>query len=330
MSLLAFMDGSRGNSLRVRDNVSTSMVANAVFNSQTECFSSIVGSQVISITTDPNPPDLTSACNFCKDQMADIYQKRLAITPEDQKSKIPPALVTAFQQGVFPVLETDGSDGTDYGIGPCELVCKSVVQTNISQKISATAKETCTVSNTVRNDVQQQLSEEIKSYLSDQQDIFGKLGSLFVSNQDTMAVNLASSLSTSTNTSLVNTIHSRIKNIQEYVLTASSSVFTDGVQQSAKATQVGNLNAVSNTLDQIRQSASYSITQALIYENDTIGDLAKDLGGIVDALAAFSENLVASTLVAVCLVIAVIVIFMGLRVYRDPQKKEALKNWCGV
>lgn len=325
---------SKGQTLTITDNIMTNMAINSVTNINTECFNSIDAKQSISITSLDNP-DFKSTdpdpCTFCLQKLKEIYDARVQLE-QDALGANPNYVVQAansflenqmltggsFQvndsQGLDPVPPTNTSK-TLPSLGPCTGMCSDVVASNIFQNQSFIAKQDCNVDNSVADNIQQDVSSQITAFLKNQEDVFGQLSNAFTSNTSSISNNLSTSMVQNITNNFTNTLHQEVKNNQTINITGNS-ILTFNVSQSYTATQVGVLNVTNTVVDQLRQSADYSIAQHLINKNDTIGDISKDflrvitsMGDLVDTLTTQLLIIVGALLTGVILITGVLYVF---------------------
>ena len=313
---------SKGQNLTITNNITTKFTIDATTNVTTECFSSLAGSQNVTITAEGG--NFTSAdpspCAFCLQILGDIRTARQDLETEAEQlnpSYVPQVananLETAMVTGqlVSPGSGTPGpADKKIAQLGPCTAMCTDVVVTGVSQSETFTAKQTCNVTNDLSTSVQQTLQGKIQSDLKNQQDIVGQLESEFASNTDQIATNLSQALSQNITQNFSESLSEQMFNTQVLNIKGYSILATN-LQQGFNGNQVGSLTVNNTVVDQLRQSAQYSISQSLLNKNDTVGDLSKDFLGIVRTMSDLIDDLATKVLLLIGAVLAGVVVTLG-------------------
>jgi len=189
----------------------------------------------------------------------------------------------------------------------CDLVCEKVFIQGISQTARIQAQTNCQVNNDFEQKLQQDVSANIKASLTNQQDIFGQLESAFTTTNDSVSNTLSQTITQNINDNFVQKLYTHLKARQSIKIgggndgnhSSLNSAYVSNIDQSMSASQIGNLHVVNQVSNQMKQSASYDVTQALLNKNDTTGDLTNDLLGILDNMSDLVENLVTKMLIIV-------------------------------
>ncbi len=315
---------SKGQSLTITDNIATTMVVNACITSETHCFSSVESSQGFTIQSNPAyagfvSENLPKACAYCQQQLNSIYQARIALEQQAQLAN-PSYTAQAPNSDIQTQMTTGGPPNTSGGptpvatpipqLGACTLMCSNTVAINSAQSIQVTGTTTCDVENNISNDIQQSISGQISSYLKNQQDIIGQIESAFTSNSEALGVNIASDMNQNINTDFVQDLNQNLSANQAVTITGDS-VYVANITQAFTGSMVGTLQVSNTVTDQLRQSATYSITQTLVNKNDTIGDLSGDFLQVIQAMSDLLETLTTDILIIIGAVLAAVVLVVG-------------------
>lgn len=311
---------SKGQTLTITDNITSTLTINSTTTSQTDCFQSSVGNQAIIVQETTLPSQLLGqisvACNDCIEQVQKIHAARIAVEEAAQTAnpgytvqKANPDLELQMTTGVSSGAPTPGT-ATLESLGPCNLMCSDLVVVGVAQSIALKATADCQVTNTFSTDIDQSIQGQISSQLKNQQDFIGQLESAFTSNQQSLTVNLANTMSQNI-TKFFQQSLSQTMAANQLVQVTGNSIYAAGIDQTFTGSMVGQLT-VSNTVnDQLRQSASYSIAQSLLNKNDTIGDLAGDFLQVIQTMSALIEELTSQILILIAAVLGAVILVVG-------------------
>jgi hypothetical protein len=310
--------GSKGQRLTITDNITTNMSINAVTNIQTECFSSVEGSQVIDITSNPHSGFVganPNPCTICLDALFSIQQSRTELEEEAQLKNpgytaqvANPQLQSIMITGQKPP-DPAVTQGVD-ALGPCTAMCSDIVVVGIQQNQQFAASQTCQVQDNVTTNIAQTIKGQIDATLKNQQDIIGQLEDAFTSNSDSISTNLSNTMSQNLTSNFTQTLHTQMKNAQT-VRISGSSMIINSLTQSFTGSMVGNLTVNNTVVDQLRQSAQYSIAQTLLNKNDTIGDLSQDFLQIIETMSDLVEELTSQMLIIIGAILAAVIVMVG-------------------
>lgn len=326
---LALMDwlSSKGQTLTITDNITTNMSITATTNVATECFESLSASQTINVTSGPNTNTelLSQACTNCTNYINSIITARKNLEQAAQLAN------PAYQpQQANPVLESEMITGgsapitsvSQAALGPCTAMCSDIVLLNVSQSARLSAKQDCQVTTDITTDISQSIKGQISAYLKNQQDIIGQLESAFTSNQEKIETDLASTMSQSLTNNFIQDLNQAMQAVQSFELKGNSILATD-ISQSFSGAMVGQLQVNNTVVDQLRQSANYSISQSLLNKNDTIGDLSQDFLQVIQTMSALLEELTSQILLIIgAIIIAVVLVIGTLFVFN-----QSFHNW---
>ncbi len=264
-----------GTNLSIRNNIFNDMTIKVAIESSTSCISQIQGTQNFSVVNSPESvyPSLNgndSSCYLCYSVLSGVLSERLILENTLQSLNLP-------YQTLNPALKSDYSTG-DSDLHPCTLMCKDIVVSNVSQIAAYQSNVNCQVTQTMNTDIQNSLNTDIKSHLTNQQDVFGKILGGLTKFSSSMSTNLSNVMSSAVSTKLLQDIQTQTKNVQSFTIGNDGgnthSVYVNNARQSFTIAQVGQLKVVNNIVDQLRQSAQYSIMQDLLNKNDTLGTLS--------------------------------------------------------
>lgn len=324
IALLDFL-GSHGQDLSITDTVTTGMTINATTNVTTECFEALDSSQTIEVKEGPITADqiaaLNAVCAQCQDFIKQVYdarqqleseaqQRNLSYNAQEPNPEIKSLMITGAggSQSLQP--NPKGGQVSPVTLGPCSAVCADIVLVGITQQTSLKAKQTCTVTNDLTTNIQQSINGQISAYLKNQQDIIGQLESAFTSNTESIAANLSTTMSQSITTNFTEELTQAMYATQ-LLTVRGNSILASNVSQTFTGSMVGTLNVNNTVNDQLRQSATYSITQSLLNKNDTIGDLSTDFLQVINTVSQMMEQLATQILVLLGAVIAAIMLVVG-------------------
>jgi hypothetical protein len=189
-------------------------------------------------------------------------------------------------------------------------MCFDIVSLNVSQSERLTASTSCEVQNDITNNIQQSISTQISAYLKNQQDFIRQLESAFISNTESITNNLSSTMSQSITNNFVQDLHQSMLSSQ-IVSLRGNSILAENISQSFTGKMVGKMQVNNTVMDQLRQSAQYSISQSLLNKNDTIGDLSKDFLQVIRTMSTLLEDLTTQILIIVGAVIAAVMLVVS-------------------
>lgn len=303
--------GPKGQSLTITNNITSEMLVNATTSSATDCFQTLDADQTISVNAQLPPrlqPKLDEACVYCLNALTKIRDAR-----EKLEAEVDPSVRQVANPDLNSVMITGGSTvkGTETPtLGPCQAICKDVVLFNVAQSITMTAKGNCSVTNNLRSDITQSLNAQIASKIKNQQDFFGQLSTAFSSNQQTITNSLSDTLSANITTSFVQELNQAMLASQKFTVTGNSVLATK-VQQLFTGEMAGQLLVNNTVTDQLRQSATYSISQSILNKNDTVGDFAKNFLATIETITSLMDDLATQVIVIVAAILVAIVLVMG-------------------
>lgn len=307
---------SKGQQLTITDDITTSMTISATTNVVTECFQSAEGDQLIEIKEGAGKWSqfANEPCSICTGYLRDILTARTDLEMKAAERN-PGYMAQVPNPNLVTQMITGGSDPNTpqtsaAALGPCTAMCFDIVAFNVAQSQRLTATTSCEVQDNITNNIQQSISTQIAAYLKNQQDFIGQLESAFTSNTESITNNLSSTMSQSITNNFVQDLHQSMLSSQ-IVSLRGNSILADNISQTFTGNMVGKMQVNNTVVDQLRQSAQYSISQTLLNKNDTIGDLTKDFLQVIRSMSTLLEDLTTQILIIVGAVIAAVMLVIS-------------------
>lgn len=324
VAVLDLLSGNSGQKFTETTNVMSSMTVNAVTTSSTDCFQSVSGSQVVQViqnSTDFIQQHVQTACAGCISRLNKILNARNALefqanaqnpgyTPQVANSDLVTAMTTGFQPVSGSSAPSPTVSAVVQSLGPCDLLCHDVVLMNTVQNITASAQGTCNVDTTITNNIQQSFAAQVQASLTNSQDFLGQLGSLFTSNTQSISANLANDMTQNINTNFVQDLQQALAANQSVNITGHS-IFASGLSQSFSGSMVGSLSVQNTVVDQLQQSAAYSIAQTLINNQNTTADILNTFTGVIDTIADLIQTLMSQIIMILGAILAAVIVVVG-------------------
>lgn len=316
--------GGGGTDLSISNTILSEMVMKSITKSSTNCFQSVSAEQSISVSDLSGYPDPSNTVTeVCLDPLSTIYEARVAL---EQKAA---STVSGYEvQTPNSFLENAMITGTFEDtsiIGPCDLMSRSLVITNVKQEQQFTAEANCTVETTIQNDFEQELNTQIESYLENNEDVFGQLSNIFGgAGTSSVSTDLSNLMAINIDQQFVQNLANQISNIQKFTVTDSASIYVNNASQSFKGSQYGELRVVNNVLNTLKQTASFNIQQALINKNNAIEDIGNSFLNTMQTAADAMENTATSIIIIVsCIVVCVVAVGGAMYFFNDEFKARA-------
>jgi len=340
--------GGRHQQLTISDNLTTNMTVDTVTNVTTNCFSSATAAQTFTLENSEYATKYAQLPNspyaLCLNELLKIRNARYNLEEECVKrnssytGQVPSGNIALMMDtGLVPDVSqpsnvSPSAPPSDVPtlIGACEAVVNANIIRNVSQKSVEKNTANCSVSNTITNNISQNIAGTISAQLKNQQDFIGQLEGNLSGNTDKISNNIASALSENVTTNIVQSLNLRMTADQNVTIEPSGSLFLENVNQSFRGTQVGTLNMVNTVTNQIRQSATYSISQSLQNKNDTIGDLTKDYLQTINTMADLLEDLTTNLLIITALIIFAVIMVVGALFMFNKSFRSVFKSALGV
>jgi hypothetical protein len=320
---------SKGQKLTITTNVMNSLVINSTTNVSTKCFSELTGDQVITINGGTvNTNKILEACTYClqhlktiNDYFNQLETKALQLDSNYKKQKANDFLETITTTGSNVVSNKDNKNT----LAPCDGVCNNVLVINVSQSQNLKATQECNVESDITNQTDQNIKGSINNFLENKQDIFGQLATAFTTNRESITTNLSQSLSQNITSNFVQSLNQIMQSVQSIQI-SGNSVLADGLDQSFTGTQVGTLTVTNTVVDQLKQSAGYSIAQSLINKNDTIGDLSKDFIQVIASMSELLDSVSGQFLILLAAVMIGIIFVVGFLYIFNKNFKQSFSE----
>ena len=331
-----------GQSLSVTNNILNSAMINATTSFSSECFSIQQGSQIVQINgaSDYNPQnESNSGCTQCLSLLDDIVKKRAAVeqlaaihvnyTPQTISDNIQ----TLMSGGsTYSNVGTDGKS-VDSVIGPCQLMCQSIVVNDVNQNQKFQGTTSCQITDDSVSKIQQSMEAQIQQFLKNDQDVFGQAEQGLQDTQESVTNNISTVLSQNLTTSVVQNLVSEADSRQFFAVdTSTASLYVGGSLQDFQSVQTATLTAVNQVTNQLRQSSQYSISQSLLNKNDSIEDISNSLIGVLQKLSDVIEDVTTGVLIIVAAVILMTIfvvagLYLGSSQFKSWMDRSGPSRW---
>jgi hypothetical protein len=337
---------SKGQSLTITDNITTSMYVNAVLESKTDCITRQQGSQTVTIKPGTEYPPAaklvssTSSCLACENALETIVVDRNLLETEAVKKSngvyVPQSASSSMSTAMLGGIGPSGADTQHKkgGIGACDLMCNDIVSSGLMQSQVFVSESLCQVSTVSTSDINQSINGSINAYIKNQQDIMGQLEGAFTTNTQSITNSISSSMAESVTTSFVQKLKNESFSVQTIKIGSQEgtrfdgahSIYVEGVDQKFTAKSIAKLTVNNQVNNSLRQSADYSISQTILNKNDTIGDLSKDFLGIISTMADLMETITGQMLAILGSILAILVLVIGAAYEFNPTIKNDIDN----
>lgn len=306
-SVLGGLFGNGGNHLSISTNITNSMMTKSILSSTTTCVSTIGASQTIKVDT-VSPTKLAVESKGCLACLAGIE----AIVGLQGKLN---GLIGFNQVELGNTVDTNGKGAQDknfddFMAAPCSDICRDAIINDVSQSQELTLKNDCTIEDNFETTVQNNMKSQIASSLSNQEDIFGQLESIFAGTKESVSTNIANAMSQNLTKSFVNSLSTTIANKQAFSV-SGTSIYAANITQKFTSNVVGSLKVTNSVVDQMTQSSDFSIAQSVANSNDTVGDLAKDFLNIISSVSDLLSDLTGQLLMILSAIIVCIILIVG-------------------
>lgn len=302
--------GGGGNSLTISNNISNNLTASAFLNSNTSCF--VSSSATNTLRQNESPPAnyqganlaTKGGCPSCNEALAEILKKRsdtaqsMGLFPED---------TSAF--GVPTGTTGDPKQNVSFE-NPCFAICTEMLVENVSQQQTFDVTGNCNVDNDIVNNMSANIKGSVNSQLSNQEDIFGQLGSIFAGTKDSITTNYANTMTSTVSSNFLQQLTDSTKS-QNTISLTGTSIYVNGISQNVTVKSVASLNVTNSVVDQMTQSSDFSLAQSLKNINDTTGDLATSFLNIISSVAGMLDTLVGQVLMLTGAVLLCIMMIVG-------------------
>jgi hypothetical protein len=315
--------GGGGTYLTINNRIVNDMTVRVAMESSTSCISQLEGSETFSIDSSKTSyyeltgPD--STCVLCQNVLSTVLADRQNLETTLQIMGVP------FQT-INPDFVRDYNNN-ESDLSPCALMCRDIVVQEVSQISKFSSDVSCQVSTTSNTEIQQSFKASIESHMKNQQDFFGKvLGSLYKLKSN-ITTDLANVMSAAISTRLQQNLVAEARVLQEISIGNaggnSHSVYVNNVKQSFTLQQVGTMKVVNNIVDQLKQSAQFSILQQLTNKNDTIGGLSEAFVKFFKIWSVFIKNTIGQLFV---IFIMLLIILLFYKSYQYTMTSAAMQK----
>jgi hypothetical protein len=307
------MFGGGGTDLTIKNNVTNNLVATSMISSTTNCFPSSTSSNTINVAYNA-PPGYTDAalsgggCLQCYNGLNLVLKKR---EEARQHMGLPPenSLVAFTTAMTNPDPDHQGVNSVDLS-NPCGPICTEIMIGNITQSNHVTVTENCNDTNNLSTNMSNSIKESVQSQLSNQQDIFGQLGSIFAGTRASIATNFANTMTMNVNVAFLNQLHT-ITNASNTFSVKGVSIYANNIQQSIDSTTIASMNVSNSVVDQLTQSSDFGLSQTLKNINDSTGDLANAFLNIISSIDDMLSTITGQLLLIIGAILLCILLIVG-------------------
>jgi len=302
----------KGSSLNISDNVFSSMTTNVTLRSNTDCYLTESGTQVVSVNSSGQLDG--TGCTQCQNMWSELKLLR-------QNLEFDAGSTGHYRSQSNLDADVDATDSTDTHLNACTLVCTSTVVQDVSQtETFKVDKQSCQDKLSSKTELKDNFKAQLNSLLKNQQDIFGQLESALVNTKENMVTNISNVMSESVDTEFENKLQSTLENTQT-VSTSGGSIFAKGLKQNFSAHLQSSLTVSDTVQNQLSQSASFSVAQSLINKNDTVGDLTKSFLQTIQTWTSLVQD--SSSQIMVILAALAVTGLISMGIYHMQSQKEA-------
>lgn len=292
-------------------NVMTQMSINATTRSATECFQSLSSEQSIDIhqsTSKPRSEQILQGCEFCQHQLNAIYRARMKL--EDDAANYSGSNYNEQTPNAdLKTMMTAAADPTG-DIGPCTLMCSDVVTNKISQDVTLSATASCDVKESVKTNVSENIQAQLQASIKNQQDVLGQLTSGLQNRTASVVSNLTTVMTQNITNEFIQSLRQTMY-VNQQVNITGNSIVASNFFQAFNGSMVSSLQVTNTVLDQLRQSASYSVAQAVLNKNDTIGDISRAFLGTITTMSHLLQDISGQILVIIGCVLFTFTLVIG-------------------
>jgi hypothetical protein len=231
---------------------------------QTAAFSDVGTVDYITTPNNDDPTDL-GTCAACAIALSAVARARWDI---DVKAH------AANSSYIIP--RSSSFDDSYNQDGPCSLMCSSANVKNLTQTMKTTSDSACQADTTLDTKVGAQLDMVIDQYMENTQGAIDEFAQKLGSDSKSVVNSIGTTLESHIVSDLKNELSSEIRMIQS-IKVQGTSIYLDRAAQSMTGSYKFSMSATNKVINDIKQSASYSVAQSLINVQDTIGSLLGDL-----------------------------------------------------
>lgn len=294
-----------GTELKIDNSISTRLTIEALAETSTTCNTTVNVSNTFTTNSSPRGTDASnsSGCLECLSVVQEAVAERSRLETEASERN------RRYQNQTLTTSLIPLSNEV------CDFVCKDIVSKNVDQDINWVSSTGCQVNSQTRNDLQQTIQGKLQQYLESKTDVFGELSSIFNRIEAGVSNSMATTMTDSIQES-IREVFITSANVANTITVNGNSIYLNGLSQQVDGSVVAKLQSQNNLLNQIRQSATYGISQSLVYHNDTIGDVATSLSRILVTMGKILEDTIGAIIVAVgAVLLAVLLTFSSMYLF---------------
>lgn len=308
IGLYDILSGKGGDKLSIVNNITNQATITSLITSTTDCFVTQSVDDAIALPVNTNTDENSKACADqtigCSGAVQAVIAKRASLA------------------------QKWGINAGETTVNPCQNICRSVIVQNISQQSILKSNGNCSISNNITNNIQQSMKEQLDSQVTNQEDIFGQLGSIFAGTRESINNDLSHVLSQNLQQDFVNNLTVQLADRQKITI-SGASIYVDGITQRLTGSVNGTLKVTNTITDQLSQSSDFSLQQTLKNINDSVGDLGKDFLSVVDSVSSIIDTLVGQLLFIIGGILVAILLIIGALFLCSKSVQSAALNWLG-
>lgn len=274
----------------VEANFQNRIVANALFSAINSCEGSSNVGQRLTDNCGGEPIDFpdNDGCTTCTVVKEALIRNREAL--EMDAANINPSYQIQTRTG-----NTEAQwSGAGQATFPCRYSCLSCIFSTVSQDENLHMDTDCSTSLKSTNNLTNELKMSTSQLLKSKQDVLGLLGGfLGADSQECITNDLSNRLNSKITSDVIDQVVSNITPTQSISVTAgSNSVYVNKFSQGMNLTTLSGIVSRTNVTTNVYNQVEAQEAQSLYYSNDTIDELAKDLGGIAVGFAQVLNTLI--------------------------------------
>ncbi len=308
IGLYDILSGKGGDKLTIVNNITNEATITSFVSVATQCFSTTTSEQTITLPVNSGSDEQSKACGDpdigCNAAVQAVIAKRAGLA---QKWGINAGETTAT---------------------PCENICRGVIVKRLDQESVLKSVANCSIDSTITNNIQQSMKEQLDSQVTNQEDIFGQLGSIFAGTRESINNDLSHVLTQNLQQEFVSNLTTQLANRQTISVTGTS-IYAEGITQQLTGSVFGTLKVTNTITDQLTQSSDFSLQQTLKNINDSVGDLGKDFLSVVDSVSSIIDTLVGQLLFIIGGILVAILLIIGALFLCSKSVQSAALNWLG-
>lgn len=354
-----------GQSLSIENNINTSAFVNSTLSTLTNANVSVSGNQAVTVSSTSgavqealnkgadlllqpcsdllsiegrascanalnqyqNQGQVVGSCGYCIKLYQLLHATRMAMEQEAQNRNSGYQIQQSNQQ--LDNMMTQGATATLSSndlLGPCELMCQSVLVKGLSQEQTFQLNTSVIVNTTQVSNIVQNMSEQLASAISNKQDFPGQVLDSLFGNKLEVSNNITSILEANLTQEVINQFLVEAKNQQAISITGDS-IYASNIKQSFSASMTNDFRVLTNIVDEVKQSSDISISSLVKNENDTIGTLVNTLIGSLQVMSkAINDITTAIVISAVAIVVTAILVIAARGIFSPVFAQNAIQT----